>query len=167
MEITHFERMSLNDLCSNSLILTREQAFRGKKRNQPIGACLLSHSYLFSVFLSNSFFFLSFLLYFLPLCCSLMGLSCSLLLSCCSSFSFLSPFLSVHGGRPFYTACCDGFLLFYPLIAFVWVWVSFQTTHWSVSCLATTTYLCRPCYIPLPNNEPYFVCLLTVAFQFG
>ena len=34
-----------------------------------------------------------------------------------------------------------GFLPFHPLITFVWVWVSFQTIHWFVNCLTTTTYL--------------------------
>ena len=50
------------------------------------------------------------------------------------------------------------------LTTFVWVWVSFQTIHWSVSCPATTTYLCWLCHIPLLDKEIYFVCLFTVAF---
>ena len=36
---------------------------------------------------------------------------------------------------------------------------SFSTT--------TTTYLCWPCYILLPNKEFYFVCLFTMAFPSG
>ena len=39
------------------------------------------------------------------------------------------------------------------------------TTHWFVSCLVTTTYLCWLCHSPLPDKESYFVCLLTVAFS--
>ena len=42
--------------------------------------------------------------------------------------------------------------------------VSFQTTHWFVSCPATTTYLCWLYHSPLPNKKIYFVYLLTVAF---
>ena len=57
-----------------------------------------------------------------------------------------------------------GFLPFYPLTTFVWVWVSFQTTHWFVNCPTTITYLCCPCHIPLLDKENYFVCLFTVAF---
>ena len=53
------------------------------------------------------------------------------------------------------------------LTTFVWVWVSFQTIHWSISCLATTTYLCWLCHIPLLDKEIYFVCLFTVAFPSG
>ena len=56
------------------------------------------------------------------------------------------------------------FLPFYPLTTFVWIWVSFPTTHWFVSCPATTTYLCWLCHSLLPDKENYFVCLFTVAF---
>ena len=167
-KITHFERIGLNGLYSKSLILNRGQAFRGRE-----GISLLMyvcyHTLAYVVlFLSNSLFFpvLIFLFHFLSFSCSLVGLLCSFLL-----FSFVLPFFfllflcTVEG--PFYTACREGFLLFDPLIVFVWVQVSFQTTHWSVSCLATTTYLCQPCHIPLPDKEPYFVCLPTVAFPSG
>ena len=65
---------------------------------------------------------------------------------------------------PYILLAMTGFLPFYPLTTFVWVWVSFQTTHWFVNYLATITYLCCPCHIPLPNKENYFVCLFTVAF---
>ena len=40
-----------------------------------------------------------------------------------------------------------------------------RTTHWFVSCLATTTYLCWLCHSLLPDKEDYFVCLLTVTFS--
>ena len=49
----------------------------------------------------------------------------------------LVPLFPVHSEGPFYTTCRKGFLLFYPLTAFVWVWVSFQTTHWSINCPLT------------------------------
>ena len=164
MEITHFERMSLNGLCSNSLILNRGQAFRGREGiSLSVHAC--HHTFAYSLlFFSNSFFFLSkfsspFSLFFLFPCGVVMFTLA--FLSCCS---ILLVIFSVHGGWPFYTAYREEYLLFYPWTAFVWVWVSFQTTHWFVSCSATITYLCWPCHIPLPDKESYFVCLLIVSF---
>ena len=89
MEITHFERMSLNGLCSNSLILNRGQAFRGREGiSLSVHAC--HHTFAYTLlFFSNSFFFffLSFLLPFLSFSYSLVGLLCSLLL-----FSPVVPF---------------------------------------------------------------------------
>ena len=158
-EITYFERMGLNGLSSSSLILARGQAFRGRE-----GISLLVHAYYhtlaYSMFFSLTLFsILSFFSVFTLLFrCFLQYyhvLSCLLIL--------LLLFL-VHGRGPFYTSCRDGFLLFYPLIAFLYLWVSFQTTHWSISCPAIITYLCWPCYIPLPNKESYFICLFTVTF---
>ena len=35
--------------------------------------------------------------------------------------------------------------------------------HWSVSCLASTTYLCWLCHSPSPDKDDYFVRLFTVA----
>ena len=69
-EITHFERMGLNGLSSNSLILTREQTFRGREGNS-----LLVHAHYHALAYSLFFFqipfsFLSFLfslLFFTPL----------------------------------------------------------------------------------------------------
>ena len=52
----------------------------------------------------------------------------------------------------------------YLLTTFVWIWVSFPTTHWFVSCPATTTYLCWLCHSTLPDKENSFVCLITVTF---
>ena len=72
--------------------------------------------------------------------------------------------LTVHDGGSLYTVCRDQFLPFYSLTTFVWVWVSFQTTHWFVSCPTTTTYLCWTCHSPLSDKEIYFVCLFIVAF---
>ena len=57
-----------------------------------------------------------------------------------------------------------GFLPFYPLITFVWIRVSFPTTHWFVSCPAIITYMFWLCHSLLPNKEDCFVCLFTVAF---
>ena len=99
-------------LSLNSLILTREgerererAGYQRERRKQPIGPCLLTHSLFFLSF--------SFLFFFLFL-----------------HFSFVTSILplvppTVHSKGLFYTACCDGFLLFYPLIAFVLVWASF------------------------------------------
>ena len=42
--------------------------------------------------------------------------------------------------------------------------MSFSTTYWFVSCLATTIYLCWLCHSPLPDKEDCFVFLFTVAF---
>ena len=41
------------------------------------------------------------------------------------------------------------------------------TTHWFVSYLATTIYLCWQCHSPLLDKEDYFIYLLTVAFSFA
>ena len=70
----------------------------------------------------------------------------------------------MHGRGPLYTACCDFFLPFYPLNTFVWIWVSFPTTYWFVSYLATTTYSLWLCHSPLPDKKNYFICLFIVAF---
>ena len=162
-EITHFERMGLNGLSSNFLILTRRQAFIGKE-----GISLLVHDcyhtlayYLFCF--SNSLFLLSSLLFFFF---TTPFFRCFLVvLLCYPIFFLLFVFSPVHDGGPFnYIACRDEFLLFYPLSAFVWVQMSFQITHWLDSYPATTTYLCWPCHISLLDKESYFVCLLTPAF---
>ena len=114
MEITHFERMSLNGLCSNSLILNRGQAFRGRERiSLSVHAC--HHTFAYSLlFFSNSFFFLSkfsspFSLFLLFPCGVVMFTLA--FLSCCS---ILLVIFSVHGRWPFYTAYREEYLLFYP-----------------------------------------------------
>ena len=102
-EITHFERMGLNGLSSNSLILTR-----GRKWNSLLVHAhyhIPAYSLFCFCFFVFFFYFLSFLLY--------LSLSCFVLS------------LFVHGWGPFYTACLVRFLLFYPLTAFVLMWVSF------------------------------------------
>ena len=40
----------------------------------------------------------------------------------------------------------------------------FPTTHWFISCPATTTYLYKLCHSLLPDKKGCFVCLFTVAF---
>ena len=52
MEIIDFERLGLNGLCSNSLILARGQAFRGRE-----GISLLVHV-CYHAFAYSLFFFL-------------------------------------------------------------------------------------------------------------
>ena len=70
-EIVNFERMGLDGFSLNSLILTREQAFRGKERNN-----LLVHAYYHTlvhslvsafplIFHSFYYFFFSYFLFFL------------------------------------------------------------------------------------------------------
>ena len=54
-EITHFERMGLNGLSSNSLILTREQTFRGREGNK-----LLVHAHYHALAYSLFFFLIPF-----------------------------------------------------------------------------------------------------------
>ena len=61
IEIAHFERIGLDGLSSNSLVLTRQQTFRGREGNS-----LLVHAYYHTLahslfFLSDSFFFSKFL----------------------------------------------------------------------------------------------------------
>ena len=122
------------------------------------------HTLAYSLFfLSPCFPFLGFVtllfpLFFLVLAPVMLFFWCcdDVMLWCCN----------VHGGGSLYTACRDWFLLFYPLTTFVWMWVSFQTTHLSVSCPVTTTYLCWPCHILLLDKEIYFVCLFTMALPF-
>ena len=72
--------------------------------------------------------------------------------------------VTVHSKNPLYTACHDWFLPFQFLTIFVWFRVFLLTTHWFVSCLATTTYLCRLCHSSLLDKEDRFVCLHTVTF---
>ena len=104
MEIIHFERMGLNGLSSNSLILTRGQAFKGREGNSllvhahyhTLTACPLSYSCLLSVFL----FFLSFLLY--------LSLSCFVVLPPPPSF-FLCTAMA-----PFILPAMSGFYHFTP-----------------------------------------------------
>ena len=110
----------LNGLFSNSLILTREQTFRGREGNS-----LLVHAHYHALAYSLFFFqipfsFLSFLFSVFP----------SIFHS--PSYFFFSSVLpcsvapcTVHSWGPFYDVCYDGFLLFYPLTTFVLVWMSF------------------------------------------
>ena len=68
-EIAHFERMGLDGFSSNSLILTTEQAFRGRERDS-----LLVHAYYHTLarfsfsLLSFTLFITSFSLIFLISC---------------------------------------------------------------------------------------------------
>lgn len=55
-KIAHFERMGLDGLSSNSLILTREQAIRGREGNSLLVRAY-HHTFAHSLFfLSDSFF---------------------------------------------------------------------------------------------------------------
>ena len=107
-----------------------------------LAACPLSCSCLLSVFL----FFLSFLLY--------LSLSC---------FVVLPPpplLFPVHGYGPFYTTCHVGFLLFYPLNAFILVWVFFPD-HSLVCQLPNHHHLlvlAVPHPIPRQKGFILFVC---------
>ena len=118
IEIVHFERMGLDGLSSNSLVLTREQTFREREGNS-----LLVHAYYHTLahslfFLSDSFFFSKFLIF------PLIFHSFSYFFFPC----FISPVLYFI---PFHLLCTAkalfillavmGFLLFYPLTIFVLV----------------------------------------------
>ena len=128
-EITHFERMGLNGLCSKSLILNRGQAFRGRE-----GISLLVHAY-YHTLAHFLLFFLSFLLYFIYFSCSLVGLLCSLFLS--SPLLMFSSFLCNAEG-PFYTACHEGFFTILPLNHF---------------CLGMGVLSDHPLVCQLPNHH--------------
>ena len=126
-------------------------------------ACHHIIAYFLFFFFSPCFPFLGFVtllfpLFFLVLARVMLFFWCygNVMLWCCN----------VYGGGSLYIACRDRFLLFYS-ITFVWMWVSSQTTHLSISCLITTTYLCWSCHILLPDKEIYFVCLFTMAFPSG
>ena len=178
MEITHFERMDLNDLSSDLFNLTREQAVERERREQPIGACpyhtLVSSLLCFSPFsllilrsLFSSLFSVSFLscyfshLFFLTLSdCLLLFLPL---------FFFFFVLFSPHCAqlRPFYTACCDEFYCFTPQLLLAWCGCPSQTTHWFVDCPAITTILCWTCHVPFPDKIVLFCFLTLVAFPSG
>ena len=111
-EITHFERMGLNGLSSNSLILTRGKAFKGREgKSLSVHAYTLACSLFFFLIL---FPFLSFPLYFALSCfvvlCGIVMLS--------PSFFFLLFLLSVHDEGLFYIACHDWVFTILPLNCF-------------------------------------------------
>ena len=58
---------------------------------------------------------------------------------------------------PYILPVVTDFLPFHPLTTFVWVWVSFQTTHWFVSCHHHLLVLAVP--HPITRQEILF-CLL-------
>ena len=112
-KIAHFERMGVDRFSSNSLISTKEQAFRGRERDS-----LLAHAY-YHTLAHSPFSFLSFtLLFFFYLLC----FSCPFFHS--FLFSLILPHLCIVKAL-FYIARHDGFLLFCPLTTFVLVQVSF------------------------------------------
>ena len=164
MEIAYFERMGLNGLSSNPLILLEGQVVERERRKQPIGACpitfslphfpfyplcfpLLSISFLipifplfFFIFLSCQFSHLFFLTFYLPLFV--------LVVAYCTQL------------RPFCTACHEEFYYFTPQLLLARFGCPSQTTHQFVSCLAVTTTLCQPCHIPFLDKRVLF-CFLT------
>ena len=149
MELTHFERMDLNDLSSDLFNLTREQAIEREKREQPTGACpyhtLVSSLLCFSPFsllllrsLFSSLFSVSFL------SCYFSHLFFLTLSNCLFLFLPFFVLFSPHCAqlRPFYTACCDEFYYFTSQLLLAQCGRPSQTTHWFVSCPAITTTLC-------------------------
>ena len=118
-EIAHFERIGLDGFSSNFLILTREQAFRGREGNS-----LSMHAYyhtlahsLFSLF--GSFF--SFQVFSLSLSLSLLNLfiSCAFLpfFLCSPLFSLVLPLFCLYYAqlRPSFIApAVMGFYCFAP-----------------------------------------------------
>ena len=154
MEITYFETMGLNGLSLNSLILTREQAFRGREGNNLLVHAhyhVLAH-FLYFFFLIP-FSFLSFLFYLsLPfLLPFLFILFCSLplllLLLCMAEAPFILPAVM-------------GFYYFTPLTIFVLAWVSFPD-HALVCHLPSYHHLpvlAMPHPIPRKNSRILFSC---------
>ena len=114
IKIAHFERIGLDGFSFNSLILTREQAFRVREMDN-----LLVHAYYHTLARSSFtllsftlfFFFFFYLVFFFPFFCSPLFLP-------------LLPLLCTVKAL-FYTACRDRFLLFCSLTAFVLEQVSF------------------------------------------
>ena len=148
-EIAHFERIGLDGFSSNSLILTKEQAFRGRERDS-----LLVYVY-YHTLVRSPFSLLSFTIF-------ISSFSIILFIFCVFLPLFLfSPHLPLlcTVNAFFYISCRDRFLLFCPLTAFVLVQVSFLDHSWSVSCLAITTYLCLPGHILFPDKRVLF-CFL-------
>ena len=157
-EIVNFERMGLDGFSLNSLILTREQAFRGKERNN-----LLVHAYYHTlvhslvsafplIFHSFYYFFFSYFLFFYFLCFSSPFL-------CSPPFSLVLSLLCTVKAL-FYIACHDGFSLFCPLIAFVLVQVSFPN-HQLVCLLPShhhLSVLAVPHPIPKQKSFILFSC---------
>ena len=84
-EIAYFERMGLDGLFSNPLILTRKQAIGRKRREQLVGACPLSHSCFLTLYFF--FFLVSMLSFFFLIFCLL-----SYLLFFVLSLMLASPF---------------------------------------------------------------------------
>ena len=95
-EIAHFERMGLDGLSSNSLILTREQAVRGREGNS-----LLVHAHRHT--LAHSLFFLFFDSFFIskfPVFSLILHSFSSWFFSCYISRVFL-PLSSILLSRPY------------------------------------------------------------------
>ena len=85
-EIAHFEKMSLNGLSSNSLILTRKQAIRGREGNN-----LLVHAHHHTLAHSLFFLFDSFFLSKFPIFSLIFHSFSYLFFSCFISRVFLPP----------------------------------------------------------------------------
>ena len=111
--------------------------------------CFLSNSFFLSKFFTLLFCYF-FFPYFLVLCGVAMF----------SLFPLLLLF-PVHGGGPFYTSCHDGFLLYYPLTAFVWVWVSSVLPDHPLVCQLPSHHYLPVLVVPhLITKQRVLFCLL-------
>ena len=129
MKIAYFERMGLNGLSSNTLILLESRPLRGREESNLLvhalsQSCFLTSLFIHSVFLYSPFPFLflyslySSLFFFLAI-----FLTCFSLISARLSLFFL--FFSLYTAKAFLYYLPWRFLLFYPLTTFGLVWVFF------------------------------------------
>ena len=182
MEIVHFEKMGLNGLSSNLLILLESRLLRGRE-----GSSLLVHALItlllppftyfplyFSI-LPILFLIPLFPLFFLIFRCFL---SCYFFITC---FSWLSACLSLYfflllltsfpcslcTAKAFLYSLPWWVLLFYPSITFGLVWMSFPD-HPLVCWLPSHHHylvLAVPCSIPRQKGFVLFSCSLWHSFS--
>ena len=166
MEIAYFERMGLNGLSSNPLILLEGQVVERERRKQPIGACPITFSLPHFPFYPLCFplFSISFLIPIFPI-------FFFIFLSCYFPYSLLasrySCCFSLYTAKAFYTACREEFYCFIPQLLLTccvcpsqMVLVCQVLSHHHYPVLATNTF-------HFHIKEFCFVFLLSVASPTG
>ena len=164
MEIAYFERIDLNGLSSNPLILLESRLLRGRERSSLLvralsHSCFLTSLFIHSVFLYSPFPFLflyslhSSLFFFLAI-----FLTCFSLISVRLSLFFL--FFSLYTAKAFLYYLPWRVLLFYPLTTFGLVWVSFPDHPLIYQLLSHHHYLMlvAPRYIPKQKSFVLLFC---------
>ena len=151
---------------TNPLSLTEGRLLEGEKGL----AYWCMPTFLHSLFL---FLILFFFLHFVTFILSPSFLSFSVLTRvvlwwrwCCNSLIVVATvvMMILCTARALYILPAVTFFTILPFTTFVWIWVSFPTTYWFVSYLATTTYSLWLCHSPLPDKENCFICFFIVAF---